>query len=230
MLLQLASTTLCRCCSAACTLCHVRPVIRKAGCRVCVPVVVSPPGQGVCSVVVGRLLQLIALGDMDEVHLGSNVLLAQLVHSEVPVSCAHHLWPCTNIPNSCVLVATLFRGSGSGLTAVCSVVQQLPALWPGGLHLDMRHATKNGIHIKVLCVMQQVGAWVEGLSDTKPLGRHQYGGQHNHNGSCTARMNCCLSMHTTAIILHPFDLLVSLGLQYSMTWDKSRTAVQNCSV
>lgn len=193
MLLPLAATTLCRCCSAACTLCCVCPVIREAGWRVCIPVVVSPPGQGVCSIVVGRLLQLIALGDMDEVHLGSNVLFTKLVHSEVPVSCAHHLWPCTSIPFSCVLVATLFKGSCSGLTAVCSAVQQLPALWPGGLH--MRHATKNGIHIQVLCVMQQVGAWVESLGDTKALGWHQYGGQHNQETTAAAQPGKLLSLY-----------------------------------
>ena len=109
MLLLLASTTLCGCCSAACMLSCTSHVIRKAGCRICIPVVVSPPGQGVCSIVVGRLLQLIALGDMDEVHLGSNVLFTKLVHSEVPVSCAHHLWPCTSMPFSCALVYSFQR-------------------------------------------------------------------------------------------------------------------------
>lgn len=42
----------------------------------------------------GRLIQLIALGHVDEVHLSCNVFFSKLIHSEMPVSRTHHFWGC----------------------------------------------------------------------------------------------------------------------------------------
>ncbi len=41
-----------------------------------------------------RLVQLIAFGHVDEVHLSCNVFFSKLIHGEMPISRTHHFWGC----------------------------------------------------------------------------------------------------------------------------------------
>lgn len=63
--------------------------------------------QGMRCVETERLIQLIAFGRVDKVHLSCNVLFSKLIHGEVPVSRTHHFWGC-----NVTVVSATFKNLG----------------------------------------------------------------------------------------------------------------------